>query len=153
MDTETKICPMCETGILTPVTYAEDFEYRGALLHIEGLEGCECNVCGADPVLKEQILCNQARIADAKRQIDGLLTSDEIRTIRTTLNLSQQDAAALFGGGVNAFSKYERGDVMQSVAMDRLLRLVARHPFLLNELRQHVGSKTESRVCETPPRS
>lgn len=141
MDTKPKTCPMCEAGTLTPVTFAEDFEHRGTTLHVEGLEAYECDTCGADPVLQEQILRNQTRIADAKRHADGLLTSGEIRAIRNTLHLSQQDAALLFGGGANAFSKYERGDVTQSVSMDRLLRLVARHPDLLNELRQQTSLK------------
>ncbi len=143
MNTETKICPMCEIGTLTPITFAEDFQHRGSSLHVEGLEGYECHECGADPVLKTQILRNQTRIADAKRHADGLLTGQQIRIIRKALNLSQQDAAVLFGGGANAFSKYERGDVTQSVAMDRLLRLVKRHPFLLNELREHAGLDIE----------
>jgi len=49
--------------------------------------------------------------------------------------LTQKDASSLFGGGANAFSKYERGDVIQSDAMDRLMRLVKQHPGLLGDLR------------------
>ena len=79
---------------------------------------------------------NHRRIADAKRYADGLLVGDEIRAIRTQFDLSQQEAAELFGGGVNAFSKYERGDVLQSVAMDRLLRATAFYPFLIEFLRE-----------------
>lgn len=135
MNPETKICPVCEQGTLTPIRYADDFEHHNTTIHVEDLEAYQCDVCGADPVLEGQIRRNHARIADGKRHADGLLTGGEIRDIRTALGLSQQEAALLFGGGANAFSKYERGDVSQSIAMDRLLRMVGRHPQLLQELR------------------
>lgn len=128
------ICPMCEAGTLTPITYSDQFLLKGGELAVDGLEGYECPNCGADPILKDQIRRNHLRIMDARRRADGLLTGSEIRTIRHSLKLSQQEASDLFGGGVNAFSKYERGDVVQSVAMDRLLRLVAQHPELMPEL-------------------
>jgi len=50
----------------------------------------------------------------------------------------------IFGGGANAFSKYERGEVIQSVPMDRLLRLVARYPVLLVELALKAGVRVQS---------
>ena len=45
----------------------------------------------------------------------------------------------IFGGGTNGFSKYERGETAQSVAMDRLLRLVIADPSKLDELRAMAG--------------
>src|SRR5699024_9109270 len=62
-----------------------------------------------------------------------------ICAVRKQFDLTQQGAALLFGGGTNAFSKYERGDVIQSVAMDRLLRLTSRLPFTLPMLAQFAG--------------
>jgi hypothetical protein len=44
------------------------------------------------------------------------------------LDLTQANAAEIFGGGQNAFSKYERGEVVQSLAMDRILRFFAAAP-------------------------
>jgi len=142
MMTQTLICPVCDEGTLTPDRFADDFKHNGGTIHVEGLECYRCDRCGADPVLEDQIRRNHLRIADAKRRADGLLTGEEIRTIRSDLGLSQQDAALLFGGGANAFSKYERGDVVQSVPMDRLLRLAARYPALLDDLRQQAGVET-----------
>jgi len=70
----------------------------------------------------------------AKRRADGLLSPEEIRHAREALGLTQHKAAEVFGGGRNAFSKYERGEVAQSVAMDRLIRLCLAHPKMLSEL-------------------
>ena len=87
-----------------------------------------CTVCGADPVLSDQVRRNHLKVADAKRVKDGLLTGPEILAVREALGLTQQAASDLFGGGANAFSKYERGDVIQSAAMDKLLRIASLQP-------------------------
>jgi len=129
------ICPVCEEGSLTKVAFAGDFKHNGRTIHVEDLECYHCDSCGADPVFEDQIRRNHLKVADAKRREDGLLTGAEIRATREKLKLTQSEAAELFGGGANAFSKYERGDVLQSQAMDRLIRLVVRHPVLLDELR------------------
>ena len=42
--------------------------------------------------------------------------------------LTQKQAAKVFGGGSNAFAKYEAEDVVQSVGMDKLLRLAVEVP-------------------------
>lgn len=45
----------------------------------------------------------------------------------------------MFGGGPVAFSKYESDDVMQSDAMDKLLRLAAEVPAALDKLMSDAG--------------
>ena len=135
MSVKHPICPVCEAGELTPIVYRDTFNHHGAEVFVEGLEGYRCAACGADPVLQDQIRRNHRRVVDAKRAADGLLTGPEIQALRKELRLTQKDASEVFGGGANAFSKYERGDVMQSIAMDKLLCLIGRHPYLLPELR------------------
>lgn len=139
-------CLECENGHLTASLFADDFQHEGQPVHVDGLECYVCGQCGADPVFPDQIRRNERRIADAKRRSDGRMTGDEIRAVREQFGLSQQEASELFGGGVNAFSKYERGAVLQSVAMDRLLKATAYYPFLLDFLR--IESRQAER--ETP---
>lgn len=140
-----QICPMCETGKLTPITFTDSFSYKGLSIQVDGLQGMLCENCGADPILTEQILCNQEKIADAKRTALGMLTGTEIRQIRERLNLSQKHCSQLFGGGTNAFSKYERGEVIQSDAMDALLYVVDKFPFTLDALRYRQNAPTSTR--------
>lgn len=128
-------CLECNEETLTPSLWEADFRHGEGQVHVTGLECYVCEQCGADPVFPDQIRRNHRLVSDAKRRSDGLLVSEEIRAIREQFGLSQPDAALLFGGGINAFSKYERGDVMQSVAMDRLLKATAFYPFLLDFLR------------------
>ncbi|HEY4212201.1 MAG TPA: type II toxin-antitoxin system MqsA family antitoxin [Steroidobacteraceae bacterium] len=141
------VCPVCEMGTLTPEVYSDEIQHNGKVIVVEDLERSRCDSCGADPVLTDQIKRNQVRICDAKRRGDGYLTSQEILNLRNRLQLSQPDASALFGGGPNAFSKYERGEVVQSLPMDRLLRLVSTFPWIAEFLRPLAG--LESRVANS----
>ena len=55
--------------------------------------------------------------------------------MRRKLDLDQRQAAELFGGGVNAFSRYENGKAKPPLALVKLLKVLDRHPDLLNEVR------------------
>jgi HTH-type transcriptional regulator / antitoxin MqsA len=143
-----EICPDCETGHLQLEHYSDEFTYRDHTMQLHDLQCLVCDHCGAEIFRPEQIRSNDRLIAEAKRRAEGLLLADEIRSMRQSLGLTQHEAAAIFGGGANAFSKYERGEVIQSVPMDRLLRLVARYPMLLNELAMTAGIPHNGRHIE-----
>jgi HTH-type transcriptional regulator/antitoxin MqsA len=55
--------------------------------------------------------------------------------VRKKLRLDQQQAAEIFGGGVNAFSRYENGRTRPPLALVKLLKVLDRHPDLLDEVR------------------
>ncbi len=128
------ICPICETGSLSEQAHTGKIQYRNQAVRVPGLEYSQCDSCGADPVLAEQAKHNQVRFSDAKRKIDGLLSSSDIRKARRYLGLTQHAASNVFGGGLNAFSKYERGEVIQSEAMDKLIRVTCRYSEAWNYL-------------------
>lgn len=93
-----------------------------------------CDSCNKEFTNKAQNLLNATAIRDAIKFSDGLLSSKEIYQARTSLGLTQEKAALVFGGGRNAFSKYERAEVSQSVSMDRLIRVCLEHPAVYEEL-------------------
>ena len=70
-----------------------------------------------------------------KEKVEGIPSPTTIRRVRTRLNLSQREAGHLLRVGENAFDKYERGLVEPSGPTSQLLRLLDRHPELLDELR------------------
>lgn len=121
-------CPACDKGSLREARGSEDLSYNGKSFVLSDFVFSICDNCGTEIVLPEQAHQNDRLIREEHRRIDGLLTAEEIRELRAVLKLTQQDASSLFGGGANAFSKYERSEVIQSVAMDRLLRIVATVP-------------------------
>lgn len=132
-------CPHCERGELESRTIQETIRYDGSRLEVEGIEISACPACGEELVLPAQAKNNERRFSDAKRMHDGLLTSVEIAAWRKRHGLTQLQAAKLVGGGVNAFSKYERGEVMQSQAVDTLIRSIDDVPGLLSYVRARVG--------------
>lgn len=115
------ICSIClvESNI---VKEDETISYKGKEIVARGLSFYECPECGeqfADSALDKE---NSILIREAKKQSEGLLSSKGIKKVREHLGMTQSEAANIFGGGVNAFSKYERGEVSQSEAMDKLMR-------------------------------
>jgi HTH-type transcriptional regulator/antitoxin MqsA len=59
-----------------------------------------------------------------------------IASIRKKLLLGQKEAGELFGGGVNAFSRYENGKAIPPVSLVQLLRVLDKHPKILAELQK-----------------
>jgi len=55
--------------------------------------------------------------------------------VRKKLSLDQREAAEIFGGGVNAFSRYENGKTKPPLALVKLLKVLDRHPDLLDEIK------------------
>lgn len=146
MNLTPEICSECGEGRLHPTTWEDDFRHYDGTIHVSGLQCYVCDACGADPVYPDQIVFNEKRIADAKREATGRLGGREVRKLRKQLGLTQQQAATLFGGGANAFSKYERGDVMQSLSMDRLMKAAAFVPGVLEFLQWEVEALNRG-VC------
>ena len=112
----------------------ETYCYKGQQFSLSDTEYSVCRECGFDVFLPRQKRHNEARIRDEHRRIDGLLTGRQIKAIRKRLGLRQAEAARLMGGGANAFSKYERGEVTQSVAMNQLLLVLDALPDALTVL-------------------
>lgn len=123
-DVDSKICPACDAGKLRELFGSEEFSYNGQSFVLETIAFSACDACGAELVTPEQARSNDRLVREEHRRIDGLLSGAEIKSVRLRFQLTQHDASFVFGGGLNAFSKYERGEVIQSVAMDRLVRLV-----------------------------
>lgn len=115
------LCPICGDEKLHEVkkfvTRSSNGHEKRVPYHVSICSNCEC-----ETLTEKQALFNKRAMTDFYREADGLLTGSEIKQIRISLGLTQEDASKLFGGGKTAFTKYEKGDVTQSVAMDKLIR-------------------------------
>ncbi|MFZ1547608.1 MAG: type II TA system antitoxin MqsA family protein [Candidatus Nitrotoga sp.] len=123
-------CPHCRAETVEDVMYSDTVDFRNMELDVENLQKSICRNCGHKWTTSEQRVHNSSIMRDAYAVVrdnlrgkHGLLTGQEISQMREFFALGQREAAALFGGGYNAFNKYESGEVLQSFAMDRLLRL------------------------------
>jgi len=140
-------CIECNAGALGEVTYSDTFNVDGNQFSVAGLKKFACDSCDYSIMTPAQIASNEALIDAARRAAKAryLLAGTEIKALRERLGITQQQASSIFGGGKNAFSKYERGVVLQSEAMDNLLRLVDRYPGLLEDLREFSGAVPAAR--------
>ena len=64
-----------------------------------------------------------------------MLGPAEIKRIRKRIGLNQKEAGELFGGGKNAFSRYEQGEVSLPKAVSLLLSLLNKNPKLIDDIR------------------
>ena len=65
------------------------------------------------------------------RQVNaGIVDPGFIADVRKKLALDQREAAEIFGGGINAFSRYENGKTKPPLALVKLLTVLDRHPEL-----------------------
>jgi HTH-type transcriptional regulator/antitoxin MqsA len=117
-----KLCPLCESPLVreTPNVNAvykdKNFSYPQP--------GEWCSQCGEGFLSVGDLASSKKQRTDQKRIIDHRLISDEIKKFRKSNKLSQKKAGELFGGGPKAFSKYERGEVIQNKSLDILMRLI-----------------------------
>ena len=88
-------------------------------------EWLRCSACGEDFYTTEQADQLHSRIVNQIRLEDNLLSPREIRSIRLNLGLTQRQIEQLIGTGEKTCVRWESGRVCQSVAADRLLRLLA----------------------------
>ena len=133
-------CKLCKSEDVSDYVEGEEITYKGSTLQVS-IAYSLCNSCEREFISKPQILQNEAALRAAKKDYDGLLSSEEIIRARRTLSLTQEQAARVFGGGRNAFSKYERGEVSQSVAMDKLIRICLNHREVFHELARDITKK------------
>ena len=123
-------CAYCGSDQVEVTHYSDEVDYKSLSFCVAGLVKTVCKHCNKSWETTGQNSDNNALIKEAYaikrdevRANDGLLTSGEIAKIVESLGMSKADAARIFGGGPNAFGKYLSGEVLQSFAMDRLLRL------------------------------
>lgn len=130
-------CKLCNSEHVSDFVEVEDFLYKGNTLQVS-IAFSVCNNCDREFIPKPKILKNEAALRAVKKEFDGLLSSEEIVRARKELSLTQEQASRVFGGGRNAFSKYERGEVSQSIAMDKLIRICLSHRGIFHELASEV---------------
>ena len=132
-------CLICEVGKLIPARRTETLHYKNRVLNVQGFWVSDCELCGACLVTPSQAKANQRMMADAERQADGALVGDEIKAVRDLMGLNRGEASKVFGGGPNAFSKYERGEIHPSEAVNKLLLLARDIPAVRSKLLINAG--------------
>lgn len=128
-------CPNCGAAELIHDTRDVAHTYKGVTTTIPAVTGDFCSACGEIVLDREHGDRYSELIGQFQRQVNAAYVDPAyIVRVRRKLNLDQREAAELFGGGVNAFSRYENGKTKPPLALVKLLRILDRHPELLNEI-------------------
>lgn len=128
-------CLFC-SGKMIEDTRDIPYFYKGEMIVIQSVTGNFCGSCG-EAVLDA---ASSRRVSDEmlefNRQVNAAIVDPRsITRIRKKLSLNQKEAAEIFGGGINAFSRYEKGKARPPLSLIKLLKLLDRHPDLLQEIR------------------
>lgn len=129
-------CPICGTANLIHDTRDLPYVYKGESTVLPHVSGQFCPACDESILDAAESRRTMALMLAFNKQVNGSIVDPEfIVNVRKKLNLDQREAAELFGGGVNAFSRYETGKTKPPIALVKLLRLLDRHPDLLPEVK------------------
>lgn len=129
-------CPACGTAELAHDTRELPYTYKGETIIIAAVEGDYCPACGESALDAAESARVSAAMLAFNRQVNASIVDPAfIARVRKKLALDQREAAEIFGGGVNAFSRYENGKTRPPLALVKLLKVLDRHPELLEEIR------------------
>lgn len=129
-------CPVCGAAELIHDTRDEIYTYKGESTIIPAVTGDFCPACGEVILEREHGDRYSELVGVFQRQVNAAFVAPSfIAEVRKKLALDQREAAEIFGGGVNAFSRYETGKTKPPLALVKLLKLLERHPELLAEVR------------------
>jgi HTH-type transcriptional regulator / antitoxin MqsA len=129
-------CPTCAMAELVHDTRDMPYTYKGETTVIPDATGDFCPAC--DEAIFDQTESRRvsALMREFSKQVNAAIVDPGFITkVRKKLALDQREAAEIFGGGVNAFSRYENGKAKPPLALVKLFKLLDRYPDLLNEVR------------------
>lgn len=129
-------CPSCATAELLHDTRDMPYSYKGESTVIPDVTGDFCPACGEACTDPEESKRTMALMLEFNKQVNAsIIDPNFIAQVRKKLALDQREAAEIFGGGINAFSRYETGKTKPPLALVKLLKVLDRHPDLLDEIR------------------
>lgn len=129
-------CPACGTAKLVRDTRDVTYTYKGETTVIPSVIGDFCTACDESILDAAESRRTMDLMLSFNKQVNASIIDPEfIAGVRKKLALDQREAAEIFGGGVNAFSRYENGKTRPPLSLVKLLRVLDRHPDLLAEVR------------------
>lgn len=129
-------CPSCAVAELVHDTRDISYIYKGETTLIPAVTGEFCPACDESILNVDESRRTMCFMLEFNKQVNASIVDPNfILSVRKKLLLDQREAAEIFGGGVNAFSRYESGKAKPPLALVKLLKILDRHPDLLNEVR------------------
>ncbi len=129
-------CPVCGAAELIHDTRDLPYTYKGENTVILSVTGDFCPACAESVLDAPESDRVMREMREFSKQVNAAVVDPGfIARVRKKLGLDQRTAAEVFGGGINAFSRYENGRTRPPLSLVKLLKLLDRHPDLLGEIR------------------
>ena len=129
-------CPACGAAQLVRDTRDLPYTYKGEATIIPAVTGDWCPACGEAVLDGTESARTSAAMLEFNKQVNAAIIDPQfIASVRKKLRLDQREAAEIFGGGVNAFSRYENCKTKPPLALVKLLKVLDRHPDLIDEVK------------------
>jgi len=129
-------CPVCGAAQLIHDTRDLPYTYKSETTTISAVTGDFCPACDESITNMMETERVMREMQAFNKQVNAAIVDPSfIINVRKKLDLGQREAAEIFGGGVNAFSRYENGKTKPPLALVKLFKLLDRHPDLLTEIR------------------
>lgn len=129
-------CPVCGAAELIHDTRDLPYTYKGETTVIAAVTGDFCPACAESLLDAAESNRVMREMRAFSRQVNAAIVDPGfITSVRKKLDLDQREAAEIFGGGINAFSRYENGKTRPPLALVKLFKLLDRHPDLLDEVK------------------
>ncbi|BAO82050.1 predicted transcriptional regulators [Serpentinimonas raichei] len=129
-------CPVCGAAELIHDTRDLPYTYKGEATTIPAVTADFCPACDESITDMPETERVMREMQAFNKQVNAAIVDPGfILNVRKKLDLGQREAAEIFGGGINAFSRYETGKTKPPLALVKLFKLLDRHPDLLNEVK------------------
>jgi HTH-type transcriptional regulator / antitoxin MqsA len=128
-------CPCCGKAKLIADTRDLPYTYKNESTVIQNVNGLFCSACGEGLFNAKESKRISAEMLEFNKQVEALVVEPTfIARVRKKLHLNQSEASKLFGGGINAFSRYEKGRTKPPLSLIKLFQILDGHPDLLKEI-------------------
>lgn len=133
-------CALCGLGNWIPHNDGiYKFRHGRKTFEVENQHYAICDHCETRGYLPDQRSKNRKTISSFQEALDGFISPSDVLAVREKYCLSQLDAAKIFGGGTQGFSKWERGTTAPAGPTARLLRLALNVPAAMEYLASNAG--------------
>lgn len=135
-----ELCPVCGEGTWQPYTDGVYTFRHGRKEHkVVGQNYARCDHCDTRGYLPGQRDENRRIVREYQAKLTGYVSPSDVLAVREKYLLTQADAARIFGGGIQGFSKWERGIASPAGPTARLIKLALKHPEVMCDLARDVG--------------
>lgn len=143
-------CIKCGHVVEPEARRTVEAELKGEHVSVEVIAP-QCAKCGEVVLLGRHVRAYHRAVSDAYRREVGLLTIDEIDSLRRNLNMTLPEFADYVFVGIATLKRWRRGEI-QTQALDRLVRLRA-DPGFLEEAKAELDRRlADAALMEAVPR-